>query len=223
MSRLPQPRGSTVIHLVRHGEVAQNEGERVYGDMEMPLSERGLAQLEEVAAELAHEPIRAVFTSDLERARIGGASIARPHRLEIAVDPNLREIYRGLWRGLTWSEIERRWPGGPQRFLKEPATYRDHDGETLADVDRRAAAAFERIVAIADGGVVAVVSHSWIVRTLIARVLDAPLEAAMNLPVETGSIQTIVSSGGAWRLLCFNCGPASRRHSRSPTPQSPTG
>jgi broad specificity phosphatase PhoE len=223
MAGLALPSKPTVLHLIRHGEVAGNERDRVYGDMEMDLSPRGVAQLEAMGEELAREPLRAVFASDLERARIGAAAIARPHGLEPRIDRDLREIFRGAWRGLTWGEIEARWPGGPQRFLREPATYRDNDGETLADVDRRAVRAFERIVAIADGGVAAVVSHSWIVRSLIARVLDAPLESAMGLPVDTGSLQTIACDGAAWRLRCFNRRPHGRTPLASPPRESATG
>jgi broad specificity phosphatase PhoE len=202
---LPAAVAPMTVHLVRHGEIQLEGGlERVYGDLEMPLSERGIAQLEATAKTLSAEPLSAVYASDLERARIGAEAIARPHGLAVRVDSRLREIYRGEWRGLTWEEIDERWPGGPARFLADPGGYRGHEGETVADVDRRAAEAFERIVAERAGESVAVVSHSWVIRALLARALGMPLEGVIRLDAECGAIATIAGDARGWRVKTLN-------------------
>ena len=201
---LARPRTAMRVHLVRHGEVRHEGPERIYGDLEMPLSERGIAQLEAVARVLSNEPLAAVYASDLERARIGAESIARPHGLVPRVDPALREIYRGKWRLLTWDEVETRFPGGARRFVLEPETYRDHEGETIADVDERARAAFARIVEANDGKTVAVVSHSWVLRSLLARAFGASIARVMSLPVETGAIATLEGDSRGWQVTAMN-------------------
>ncbi len=213
---MPPVRRPTRIHFVRHGAVRLDGPERVYGDLEMPLSEEGIAQLERVGEWLASEPVMAVWASDLERARLGAASIARPHGLPVLVDPLWREIHRGAWRGLTWEEIESRWPGGPARFLEDPCGYRGHEGETLADVDGRARRAFERLVVAHDGDTVVVVSHSWTLRCVLSRVLCVPLERAMNLPVDHAAVATLSGSTSGWtlaslRTLSRASGPAGPR------------
>lgn len=223
MPSLLHPSKPTKIHLIRHGEVSLPDGERVYGDLEMPLSPRGYEQLEAVAREFASDPLEAIYASNLERAQIGARSVAKPHGRAVRILPGLREIYRGDWRGLSWSEIESRWPGGPERFVRKPATYRDHHGETLADVDRRAAIAFARIVDESSGASAAVVSHSWIIRCLLARALGAPLEAAMSVPIDTGSIQTLVGDSGGWRIACVNRRPTDRMPPRPQANGSPAG
>ena len=178
--------------------------ERVYGDLEMPLSRKGVAQLESVGEALAREPIAAVYASPLERARIGARAIARHHGLEPRIDPDLREIARGRWAGLTWEEVEAGWPGGPAGFLADPAGYRAHDGETLADVDRRAMAALGRILREHAGTTVAIVSHSWIVRCILARAIGGAIERALNLPVECGAIATLNGGSSGWTVASVN-------------------
>jgi broad specificity phosphatase PhoE len=229
---LAAPGIPATFHLIRHGEVALSEGDRVYGDLEMPLSPRGVEQLEAVGRELSGERLAAIFCSDLTRARIGAESIARHQATEVpvVVERNLREIFRGRWRNLTWGEIEKTWPGGARRFVEEPGSYADHEGETLTDVDRRAEAAWGRIVAAAEGvkgnaapPVIAVVSHSWVLRCLVARALTGPLTAAMGLPMETGSIQTLDWTGSRWSLRCFNRRAADRTPLPGSTPPAPTG
>lgn len=192
------------MHLVRHGEVAVEGPERVYGDLEMPLSPRGVAQLEAVGEALAAAPLRAVFASALGRARIGAEAIARRHGLSVAVDEDLREISRGRWAGLTWDEVEARWPGGPAGFLADPAAYRAEGGETVGDVDRRALAAFARIVRAHDGASVAVVSHSWVLRCLLARALGAPIAGVLRVPVECGAIATLEGDARGWTVAAVN-------------------
>ncbi|HEY0073357.1 MAG TPA: histidine phosphatase family protein, partial [Abditibacteriaceae bacterium] len=58
------------IFLVRHGEVEGNYGpKRTFaGWGDKPLTEKGLRQAQAVAERLAHEPLTAVYTSDLKRA-----------------------------------------------------------------------------------------------------------------------------------------------------------
>lgn len=211
-----KPAHPLTLYLIRHGEVALDGPERVYGDMEMPLSSLGIAQLEAVGQRLAGVPLDLVASSDLERAKIGAESVARwqasaPRRV---VDAGFREIFRGQWRGLTWPEIEARWPGGAQEFLKKPAEYRGHDGETVADVGLRAVQALERLVAqVPAGGSVAVVAHSWTNRALFTATLELPWSAVMNLPVDHAGVAELAwipassPGSGSWTLRSLRAAP----------------
>ncbi|MBL8694882.1 MAG: histidine phosphatase family protein [Planctomycetes bacterium] len=212
------------LYLIRHGEVALDGPERVYGDMEMPLSPLGIEQLEAVGRRLADIPLDLVASSDLERAKIGAESIARwqvsaPRRV---VDPGFREIFRGQWRGLTWPEIEARWPGGAQEFLEKPAEYRGHDGETVADVGSRAVQALGRLWAkVPTGGSVAVVAHSWTIRALLTAALDLPWNAVMQLPVDHAGVAVLgfvpesADGSGHWTLSSLRQAPCMKHRNRS--------
>lgn len=201
---LPIATRPTTLHWVRHGEVELDGVERVYGDMEMPLSRKGILQLEAVAEEFTKTKLTAVYASNLSRAVIGAGAIAKLQKLTVVEEPLLREIYRGAWRGLTWAEVEAKFPGGARRFVTEPCDYRDHRGETLADVERRAVEAWRKIVASNDGGDVAIVSHSWVVRTVMASVLGMGAAGALNVQADTASISTICSDGARWKIVHIN-------------------
>lgn len=207
---LPIPQSPATVHWIRHGEVQLDGPERVYGDMEMPLSERGIAQLEAVAAEISKsDRLTAVYSSNLERAVIGARSILKLQKdslqkNEPVQEPLFREIFRGEWRGLTWAEVDAQFPGGARRFVTEPLTYRDHRGETLADVERRALAGLARVIRENDGGNIAIVAHSWIVRTVLARVVGLDAAGALNVHADTGSWSTIRGDRAGWRAICIN-------------------
>lgn len=82
---------TTVVHLVRHGEVHNPTGV-LYGRMQgFGLSDRGRQQALTVAEYLADRDIVYVVASPLQRARETAAPIADSHRLELAVDDRLIE------------------------------------------------------------------------------------------------------------------------------------
>src|SRR5919202_2469674 len=104
--------------LVRHGESTWNAEERLQGQLDPPLSERGREQSRALAAIADGVPDDRVVCSDLTRARETAELIGlRPARF----DPRWREIDIGSWGGKTAAEIDAQgetltnWRGGPRR------------------------------------------------------------------------------------------------------------
>src|SRR3954447_2263287 len=104
--------------LVRHGESTWNAEERLQGQLDPPLSERGREQSRALAGIVDGVPDDRGVCSDLSRARETAELIGlRPGRL----DPRWREIDVGAWGGQTAAEIDAlgdeltNWRGGPRR------------------------------------------------------------------------------------------------------------
>ena len=159
----------TEILLARHGETDWNRDRRIQGQTDMRLNAAGLAQAHALAERLANEKLVAVHSSDLARARETAMIIAQCHRLEVTLDPGLREKNFGSWEGLTDSEIAVRFP--------DAVRGRWGDAETSEQVMSRAMAVIGQIrIAHADGPVL-VVSHGGPLRMILEQ-----------LGVEHGSI-----------------------------------
>src|SRR5215218_1994878 len=89
--------------LVRHGESTWNAEERLQGQLDPPLSERGRDQSRALAGVLDGMPDDRVVCSDLGRARETAELLGlRPARL----DARWREIDVGEWGGRTAAEID---------------------------------------------------------------------------------------------------------------------
>lgn len=158
----------TKVFLVRHGATLWNIEKRAQGHADIDLSAEGRRQAAAVATELAHEPLVAVYSSDLKRAFDTAKEIAGTHGLEVLVDPDFREIDQGEWEGLTTDEIQARWPDlwGPSRhYNARPG------GESPQQVKERSLAALRRAVATNPEGAIAVVSHGGTIRWLSAEAL----------------------------------------------------
>jgi len=148
------------ILLARHGETDWNLGRRVQGHTDIPLNANGIAQAQALADELAAEPIVAIYSSDLERARDTAAAVAARHGLLVAVDPDLREKNFGRWEGLTDTQIRERFPDAKRGSWG--------DGETTEAVRERAVAAITRMRDRHPEGLLLLVAHGGPLRALLA-------------------------------------------------------
>jgi broad specificity phosphatase PhoE len=94
---------------VRHGEVEGNSGERrtFAGWNDLALTPRGEQQARATAKRLERENVRAVYASDLQRARRTAETIAQPHGLPVQTDAALREVHYGTWAGLGEADVVR--------------------------------------------------------------------------------------------------------------------
>jgi probable phosphoglycerate mutase len=153
----------TVLILWRHGLTDWNAGERVQGQTDTPLNDRGRAQAAAAARQLAALRPAAIVASDLRRAADTAAALAALTDLPVQSDARLRERHFGDWQGLTIAEIAERYPA-------EYARWRGGDpdfgcgAETVDDMAKRVGAALREAVDAAAGGTVVVATHGGAAR-----------------------------------------------------------
>lgn len=156
------------VYLVRHGATEWNLYKRAQGQADIPLTEPGRLQALDAAKQLATFDIRAVYSSDLERALHTAEPIANVHDVGVIVDPAFREIDQGEWTGLPVEEIARLWPdlwGEARHYNPRPG------GEAPQQVRKRALEGLQRAVEVNPEGDIVVVSHGGTIRWLCAEAL----------------------------------------------------
>ena len=180
--------------IVRHGESTWNAEERLQGQMDPPLSERGREQAHALAAAVdlsGFAPDR-ILCSDLTRARQTAELLGvKPARY----DERWREIDIGEWGGRTAAEIDAQggeltnWRGGPRTA---------RDGETWQAFAERMSAAADELIAA--GGSWLVVSHGGCVRAACAHITGAD-ELRLGSPGNAST--TTFELGDPPRLLTY--------------------
>lgn len=203
------------VILVRHGETDWNRVRRVQGgNSDTLLNKAGKQQAEALALRLKQERVQAVYSSPLQRALDTAQAIARHHQLEVKVEPALREVNVGQLEGvevgllgkrldellIAQSRAEIQTGGGQSLWSRMP----DIGGESLAELQQRAWGAVQRIVNQHPDGVVVVVTHYFVVLTIISAVLNLPLSQIGRLRLGVASISTIVFDEPVPRLTLFN-------------------
>jgi probable phosphoglycerate mutase len=181
----------TTFVAVRHGVTPYTIAKRYCGSSDVPLNEAGVAQAEAAAQRLAARAgITAVVCSPLRRARSTAELIAAAVGAAVTVDDGLRECEFGAWEGLTFGEVQERFPDDVAAWLADP-TVAPPGGESFADVWLRVRQARDRIVASHPGATVAVVSHSTPITLLACLALEAPLASLYRLQIAPASVTEI--------------------------------
>ena len=191
--------------LVRHGETDSNKASLALGRDDVELNETGRWQAQRVAEALEGEPIVAVYSSPLRRALDTARAIAERHRLTVRVDEGLIEMDIGEMEGLTFQQVRERYPQFLQLWLGGRAAYEPMPGgERLLDVQERAWQALERICAASSQETVAVVTHNFVLLTILCRVLGLELADFRRLRYNVAAVSVLQVQNGRMTVLGLN-------------------
>ena len=191
--------------LVRHGETDWNKAGKFLGQFDVPLNDRGVAQARETASAVAADSPVALYSSPLARTMQLAEEVSRLTGLPVKPMTGLKELDLGDMEGLTGSELRERSPGFFSEWRVNPGPVLMPGGESLAQLQDRAWAAFEEMEANhrADECLV-VVSHNFTIRTIIGKILGIPWANFHNMALNLGSISAIESSQRGRRLVTYN-------------------
>lgn len=194
--------------LIRHGETDHNADRVAMGRQDVPLNQRGLRQAQALAGELRSGrfgPVAAVYASPLQRARSTAEAIADALGLAVQVAPELIEMEIGEAEELSYAEIRERYPEFIRAWLSDGAADAPMPGgETLREVQERAWAALTAIGERHVEETIAVVSHNFVILTLLCRILDLPLAQFRKLRQDVGAISWIELRPERQTLLSLN-------------------
>ncbi|HEY4627573.1 MAG TPA: histidine phosphatase family protein [Blastococcus sp.] len=156
---------TTVVHLLRHGEV-HNPGKILYGRLPgFRLSDGGEAMADTAARWFAGRDVTHLVSSPLQRAQQTAAPIAEALSLPVEIDDRLIEAgnaFEGLKVGVGDGALRM-----PQHWWKLRNPFRPSWGEPYVEIAARMLAAVEAARDAARGHEAVLVSHQlpiWTVR-----------------------------------------------------------
>jgi probable phosphoglycerate mutase len=170
-----------MLYLARHGETAWSATGQHTGLTDLPLTERGERQAQQLGPRLDELSVAKVFTSPLQRAArtcelAGFGRVAE-------VDPDLVEWNYGAYEGLRTEDIRRERPDW--RIFRDGCPR----GETLVEIGARADRVIARVRAI-DANVL-LFSSGHILRILTARWLGLEPAAGRFFLLSTASLSAL--------------------------------
>ncbi len=163
------------LHLVRHGDTTQAAEGIFSGDLDPPLTERGVAQAERVARAVKSWGLSALYCSPKTRAQMTAAPIARECGLTPIVQNGLREIAYGSWEGRREVDIRVEDPEAYAAWRTDPALVAPPGGESGFAIAARALPVLLQARHEHPMGHVLLVSHKATVRVIVCALLGMPL------------------------------------------------
>ncbi|MBI2765686.1 MAG: histidine phosphatase family protein [Chloroflexi bacterium] len=193
-----------IVYLVRHGQTAYNRDGLGLGRADVPLTPLGEQQAAAVGARLATEPITRIFSSPLGRALATARAVGGERAIAIEPRVELLEMDVGHTEGMTFAamreqhgEFLKEWAGPNGEHACMPG------GERIIDVDARLSPFVDELLTL-DEAAVAVVSHNFVTKLAICRLLGLPLATFRSFATDVASISTFDVRGGRVMVRALN-------------------
>lgn len=183
----------TTMLLGRHGATAYSLEKRFSGagGFDAPLAPIGERQAEALAREIAARGgVDAIVASPLLRTRQTADCVARATGAPIDVEAGIVECSFGEWDGLTFAEVNERWPAEIAAWLAS-TDVAPPGGESFAECRDRVDRARRDILTRHAGQRVAVISHVTPIKLLTGICVDAPLSSLFRMELTPCSLSTI--------------------------------
>jgi probable phosphomutase (TIGR03848 family) len=196
-----------LLLLIRHGENEFTKKHKLAGYIpDVHLNERGQSQARALADALKEVPIKAIYTSPLERAVETAAPIAAARKLEVQIEPRLIETNVGRWQGrsLASLRLQKHW----KVVQSAPSRAQFPEGETFYACQARVVSALDSVSSkYKPQEIVACIFHADPIKLAVAHYIGLPLDHFQRLGCDTGSLTALYISELGAHLIKLNQRP----------------
>lgn len=182
------------LFVLRHGQTAWNAEQRIQGHLDMPLNDTGHWQARCLAQALHGETLSAIYSSDLQRARLTAMSIGRAAGVTVQLEEGLRERHFGELEGLTHDEIHNRWPEQARRWKQRDPAFGPVGGETLTEFYQRSVGHLTRLAQRHLGQTIVVVAHGGVLDCFYRAANGIDLTAPRSWTIGNATINRLLYS-----------------------------
>ena len=189
-----------MIFLLRHGEIETDEGKNYTGQMDLPLTKRGILQAEKWKKYLASVDFKEIYSSDLCRCLDTARIIAGGKK--IVVKKEFREIALGQWEGLRREVVKEKYPV-EWKQRGDDIKYAPPGGESFLELFERAVPEFKKITENKAHDIL-IVTHAGVIRTVLTYVLGMPLVNMFRVVQDYSGMNLIKNMGDTVKLIRMN-------------------
>lgn len=190
----------TSFILVRHGETEWNRAGRIQGHADSPLTREGVLQAEAMGRRLARESIDAVIASDLGRAHHTAAILCQHVPLAITAEPRLRERSFGVGEGLTYAEIDERFPEMFSRVRQTDPDFAAPGGESRRQFHERVVSGLIDLSSQHAGRRILVVTHGGVLAALYRWLKKLPISSPHTIEIPNVGYNALSHAEDQWQI-----------------------
>lgn len=190
---------NTTLIVIRHGETFWNREHRIQGHLDSALTPEGIAQAQACAKRLEDEQIDAVVASDLGRVQHTAKILINGREIPVNLDASLRERSFGIGEGMTYAEMDAKYPQMFSRTGLVDAEFTLPDGESRAIFHQRVKLCIEGIAAANAGKRVLVVTHGGVLGVIYRWLNDLPV-GAQRIAIPNAGYNRLSTGPGGWMI-----------------------
>ncbi len=193
------------VILIRHGATIYSEQKRLYdGEDYPPINQKGKTEMENLTKWLSIRTphVDTIYTSSSLRAIQSARILSKQYDIDYKIIDGLYERKAGLWGGLTFEQIEDKYPDMLEKYHENPYEYWPEGGETTQEVRSRIDEIITSLVKENQYKTILIVTHEGVVQSAIASILDIPPKNQGKIIIPTGSA-TQLNFYDDWATLTY--------------------
>lgn len=178
------------IILVRHGSTIYSEQERLYdGEEYPPLNQQGRMEMELLSKWLYDRTphVDAIYTSSSLRSIQSARYLSKEYDIDYIIGEGLYERKAGLWAGLTFEQIEKKYPDMLKQYHENPYNYWPEGGETTQEVRKRVEQSINALIKENEYKTIILITHKSVIQSAIASILNVSENSQGKILIPTGS------------------------------------
>lgn len=145
------------ILLIRSGATEYECQRRIQGTLDVPLSEDGRQQIEQVAEQLRGQSVEALYAGPCRATQQSAELLAKQLQVKTKTLDKLANLDHGLWQGMLIDDVKSKQPKVYKKWQEHPETVCPPNGETLQTARDRLQAVLAKIAKKHKSGIVAIV------------------------------------------------------------------
>lgn len=193
------------ITFVVHGSTIYTATNRFYEVGEYPpLDDNGREEIERLALWLKKRSPKTdkIYTAPTLRSIQSANIISKSYEQSFEIIEDLITKDEGVWGGLSFSEIEEKYPNLLNEFHADCENFVAQTGESMKNFNLRANKIIKKIKTDDFGKRVIIVCDASFVRAIVAHTFNIPFENQNRLALQTGSA-TQINFYENWPILVY--------------------
>ena len=145
------------IVLIRPGSTDYDVQERILGSLDIPLNERGLAEVAATVEQVRDKGMEMIFAPVSQPSLQTAEVIAKALKIKLKKVERLENLNQGLWQGMLVEDVRHKQPKVYRQWQEQPENVCPPDGEMLGQADDRVRNAIVKLLKRRKEGVVGLV------------------------------------------------------------------
>ncbi len=182
------------ITFISHGSTINTEENRFFDDESYPaINATGKYEMQKISEWVKSKGLKIdkIYSSPALRTTQSARILAQICDKEFEVKENLTGRKAGIWSGLSYGDIEEKFPGSLDEYFSNPEKFCPENGETLFDFNKRIDKSISEAVESNLSKRLIIVTNREIIQSAVASALSIPPESQYKIYIPTGSATQI--------------------------------
>ncbi len=182
------------ITFIRHGATINTDENRFFDDESYPsINAVGKMEMGKISAWVKNKGLKIdkIISSSAHRCVQSARILSSVCDYDFEINENLSSRKVGAWSGLSFEDIEQKYPKMLEKYHKNPEEFCPDGGESLVDFNKRIGDIIEGIIEENQDKRLIIVTHGSVIQAAITNALSIPLKDNFKVYIPTGSATQI--------------------------------